>query len=80
MQVIAEPPNVYSPDRSADWWITRNKLCGSIQGLRMLLYGSPDTTSARLKHQSLMFSPPPFGGINAIQPQNGWSRIVIPGV
>lgn len=54
-------------------------MCGSVQALRMMLYGSPDTTSAKLKHQSQLFYPPPLGGISAIRPQNGWSKIFIPG-
>ncbi|XP_035214314.1 chromatin-remodeling ATPase INO80-like isoform X2 [Stegodyphus dumicola] len=77
-KVIAEPLSIYSPDRSAGWWITRSKLCGSVQALRMMMYGYPDATMLRLKHQSLMFHPPPLGGISAIRSQNGWSKIVIP--
>ncbi|GBO26396.1 DNA helicase INO80 [Araneus ventricosus] len=75
-KVIAEPLSLYVSDRSGDWWISRVKNCGSIQALRTILYGSPEMTSARLK-QSL-FHPQPVGGISAVRPPNGWSKIVIP--
>ncbi|KAF8774352.1 Chromatin-remodeling ATPase INO80 like protein [Argiope bruennichi] len=76
-KVIAEPLSLYVSDRSGDWWISRVKNCGSVQALRTVLYGSPEMTSARLK-QSL-FHPQPVGGISAVHPPNGWSKIVIPG-
>lgn len=78
-KILAEPLNVYCPDRSAEWWISRNKLCGSVQAFRMLMYGSPDCTSSKLKYQSQMFSSDTLGGIYGIHPANGWSGIVIPG-
>ncbi|XP_042901468.1 chromatin-remodeling ATPase INO80 isoform X1 [Parasteatoda tepidariorum] len=76
-KVIAEAVTVYSSDRSAEWWFSRNKLCGSVQALRTILYGSPDLTAVKVKMQSVMFHPPPLGGINAIRLQNGWSKIII---
>lgn len=71
---------MYCPDRSADWWFIRNKLCGSAPALRLMMYGSPDCTPTKLKSQFQMFSSPTVGGIYAICPQNGWSKIVIPGL
>lgn len=71
---------MYSSDRSAEYWVTRTRNCGSVQGLRTMLYGKPDITPVRLKHQAQLFYPPPLGGINAVRPQNGWSKIVIPGI
>ncbi|GFS53061.1 chromatin-remodeling ATPase INO80 [Nephila pilipes] len=76
VKVIADPLSIYASDRSADWWVTRTKNCGSIQALRTVLYGFPDVTSVKLKQTS--FHPQPLGGINAIRLQNGWSKIVIP--
>ncbi|CAL1282320.1 unnamed protein product [Larinioides sclopetarius] len=75
-KIIAEPLSLYVSDRSGDWWVSRVKNCGSIQALRTVLYGSPEMTSARLK-QSL-YHPQPAGGISAVRPLNGWSKIVIP--
>ncbi|GIY61515.1 chromatin-remodeling ATPase INO80 [Caerostris darwini] len=75
-KVICEPLTVYSSDRSADWWLTRTKNCGSVQALRTVLYGSLEMTPIKLKQA--VFHPQPLGGINALRPINGWSKIVIP--
>ena len=64
---------VHFYDQSANYWLKSHHLCSSPEGLSCILHGTPK------KSEPSYFSFDELGGIEAIQPTHGWSRLVIPG-
>ncbi|KAJ8308012.1 LOW QUALITY PROTEIN: hypothetical protein KUTeg_012886 [Tegillarca granosa] len=68
----------YCPDRTAEWQLMKDDLCGTLEGRNTLLYGSQDIyTTVRWLNPWQFFTTQP-SGLLGLNPTHGWSDIFSP--
>lgn len=68
----------YCPDRTAEWQLMKDDLCGTLEGRNTLLYGSQDIyTTVRWLNPWQFFTTQP-SGLLGLHPTHGWSDIFSP--
>nr|XP_054758604.1 chromatin-remodeling ATPase INO80-like [Lytechinus pictus] len=74
-KVYAAPPNFYCNDRHVACQLSRLRHGDSLEAMQCIKYGSPEIYQER---RSNLLRPPPVGGLSALKPHYGWSKIQIP--
>lgn len=76
LQVNAAPVNFYCKDRRETYQLSRLRHGDSIEAMQCIQYGSPEIYQER---RSNLLRPPSVGGLSALKPHYGYTKIQIPG-